>query len=154
MTLAQALEVAIIGARATDKPSEARALAATPAPASTRDQYVESLKDFALSMGKQQVLKLLLAQLPAKITTGFIGSLFNPLLGFIVGKALEIAIRETEIGMFFLYIDLRTSAQGRAFYDAAQKNLDKQRGASTPEEKAKAEKELIDAFRSFVRLTN
>lgn len=120
---------------------------------STRDEYVELLKSTALSLGKQEVLPLLLAQLPSGLTTGFVGSLFNPILGFIVGKALEIAIRETEIGAFFLYIDLRTSAQGREFEKAARENLLKQQNG-TPEERAAAEKELKSAFKAFVKLTN
>lgn len=77
----------------------------------------------------------------------------NPILGFVVGKVLEIAIRETEIGLFFLYIDLRTSTQGRDFEKYMRLNLDAQKNG-TPEQKAKAEKELKDAFRAFAKLTN
>lgn len=120
---------------------------------SSRDEYVELLKSTALSLGKQEILPLLLSQLPAGMTTGFFGAILNPIYGFIVGTVLEIAIRETEIGAFFLYIDLRTSAQGRDFEKAARENLLKQK-AGTPEEKAKAEKELIDAFKAFVKITN
>lgn len=120
---------------------------------SSRDEYVELLKSTALSLGKQKVLPLLLAQLPAKMTTGFFGAILNPLFGLIVGKALEIAIRETEMGAFFLYIDLRTSAQGRAFEGAARKNIEAQLNG-TPEQAAKAERELIENFRAFVKLTN
>lgn len=119
----------------------------------SRDEYVELLKNVALSVGKKQVLKLLLAQLPARMTTGFFGALLNPLFGFIVGKALEIAIRETEMGAFFLFIDLRTSAQGREFEKYAEANFEKQK-TGTPEEKARAEKELIDRFRAFAKFTN
>ena len=119
----------------------------------TRDEYVELLKSTALSVGKQKVLPLLLAQLPAKLTTGFFGALLNPLFGLIVGKALEIAIRETEMGAFFLFIDLRTSAQGREFEKQALANFEKQKHG-TPEEKEAAELALIDAFRKFVKFTN
>lgn len=121
--------------------------------ASSRDEYVELLKSTALSMGKDAVLKLLLAQLPAKLTSGFIGALLNPIFGFLVGKVLEIAIRETEIGAFFLYIDLRTSAQGKAFEAQMRNNLDAQKSGD-PAKIAKAEKELINAFKAFVKLTN
>lgn len=119
----------------------------------SRDEYVELLKSTALSLGKKEILPLLLAQLPTKLTTGFIGMLLNPILGFIVGEVLSIAIRETEIGLFFLYIDLRTSAQGRDFEKTMQANMDAQR-SGTPEQKAKAEKDLKDAFRAFAKLTN
>lgn len=120
---------------------------------STRDEYVELLKSTALSIGKKQILPLLLKQLPAQLTSGFLGAILNPIFGFLVGKVLEIAIRETEIGAFFLYIDLRTSAQGRTFEEKMRTNVEKQKNG-TPEEKAKAEKELVDAFKAFVKLTN
>lgn len=120
---------------------------------SSRDEYVELLKSTALSLGKKQILPLLLAQLPAGMTTGFVGMLLNPIFGFIVGKVLEIAIRETEIGAFFLYIDLRTSAQGKEFEEMMRKNLDAQKSGN-PAAIAKAEKELIVAFKAFVKLTN
>lgn len=120
---------------------------------SPRDEYVELLKSTALSLGKEQVLKLLAAELPIGLTTGFVGSLLNPIFGFLVGKVLEIAIRETEIGAFFLYIDLRTSAQGREFEKVARRNQAAQQ-SGTPAEKAAAEKELVSAFKAFVKLTN
>lgn len=120
---------------------------------SSRDEYVELLKSTALSLGKKEILPILLAQLPAKLTTGFLGAILNPILGFVVGKVLEIAIRETEIGLFFLYIDLRTSTQGRNFEKYMRANLDAQRNG-TPDQKAKAEKELKDAFKAFVKLTS
>lgn len=154
---APAISAAMSGARETDnlirlvQPTVVRALAVSSA--TPHDDYVKFLKDLALSIGKKQVLALLIPALPTGLTTGFIGTLLNPLFGFIVGLVLEFAIRETEIGMFFLYIDLRTSAQGRDFEAAARANLDKQKNGS-PEQKAKAEKELIDAFRAFVKFTN
>ncbi len=120
---------------------------------STRDEYVELLKSTALSLAKQEVLPLLLGQLPIAMTTGFLGAILNPVLGFVVGKVLEITIQETEVGAFFLYIDLRTSIQGREFEKAARENLLKQK-TGTPEERARAEKELKDAFKAFIKLTN
>jgi len=120
---------------------------------SSRDEYVELLKSTALSMGKDAVLKILLAQLPAKMVTGFWGAMINPILGLLVQRTLEIAIRETAIGAFFLYIDMRTSAQGRDFEKAAAHNVLVQL-TGTEEEKARAEKELINRFRSLIKLTN
>lgn len=120
---------------------------------SSRDEYVELLKSAALSMAKKEIMPLLLGQLPKVLTTGFLGTILTPVLGFIVGKVLEIAIRETEIGLFFLYIDLRTSAQGRDFEKTMQANLDAQKSGD-PVRQAKAEKELKDAFKAFVKLTN
>lgn len=121
--------------------------------ASSRDLYVEQLKSTFLALGKEQVLKLLLAQLPARLTTGFIGTLLNPIFGYLVGKVLEIAIREAEIGAFFLYIDLRVKGQAKDFNEKMAANLEAQKGGD-PREIAKAEKELKDAFKAFVKLTN
>lgn len=113
----------------------------------TRDQYVEILKSAALSAGKKMVMSYLVTRVPF-----FALPIVNPILGFVVGSILEIAIRETEMGAFFLYIDLRTSAQGRAFEKAALKNYEVQKNG-TPQEKADAEKELIDSFRTLVKFT-
>jgi hypothetical protein len=120
---------------------------------STRDEYVELLKSTFLSLGKKQILPLLLAQLPAGLTTGFVGMLLNPIFGFIVGTVLEIAIRETEIGLFFLYIDLRVNAQGKEFEATMRANLEAQKGGD-PAKIAKAEKELIVAFKNFAKFTS
>jgi hypothetical protein len=155
-----AVQQAMVGTRATDKlirevhptilPRISTAVATTGNP---RDEYVELLKSTALSLGKKAVLNLLIPALPGWMTSGLIGTLLNPLFGYLVGMILELAIRETEIGMFFLYIDLRTSAQGREFEKTARANLEKQKNG-TPAEKEKSEKELIDAFRAFVKFTN
>lgn len=120
---------------------------------SPRDQYVEQLKSTFLALGKQQVLPLLLAQLPARLTTGFLGSLINPILGFLVGKILEIAIRETEIGAFFLFIDMRVKGQSKDFEAKMAAHLEAQKSGD-PARISKAEKELRDAFKALVKITN
>lgn len=150
-----AVESAMVGARLSDpvRVFHPTVMASAVPALSSRDAYVEFLKTTALSIGKKAVLQFLIPQLPKFLTTGLLGTLFSPLLGFLVGKILEIAIRETEIGAFFLYIDLRTSAQGRDFEAAAKANLEKQKNG-TPAEKAKAEKDLIDAFRALAKFTN
>lgn len=113
-----------------------------------RDDYVDLIKSTALDLGQRFVMQYLVAKLP------FLAwPIVNPIAGFIVGYVLKIAIRETEMGAFFLFIDTRTNAQGRAFAEAAQKNRDAQT-SGTPEEKAKAEAELIGKFREFVKFTN
>lgn len=120
---------------------------------SPRDQYVEQLKSTFLALGKQQVLPLLLAQLPARLTTGFLGSLINPILGFLVGKILEIAIREAEIGAFFLYIDMRVKGQGKDFEAKMAAHLEAQKSGD-PARISKAEKELLMSFKNFVKFTS
>ena len=110
----------------------------------TRDEYAALLKDAALTTGKRLVIEAIGKAVP------FLGtSFFSPIVGWIVGKVLTIAIEQTEFGLFFLYIDLRTSSQGRDFEKAAQANQAAQKG--TPDEKQKAEAHLIDALRRFAR---
>ncbi len=114
----------------------------------TRDEYVELIKSTALDLGQRFVMSYLVAKLP------FLAwPIVNPIASFIVGYVLKIAIRETEFGLFYLYIDTRTNKQGVAFMEAAIRNR-KAQESGTPEEKEKAEKELIDAFRAFVKFTN
>ena len=113
-----------------------------------RDAYVELIKSTALELGSKFVMQYLVAKLPFLALP-----IINPIAGFLIGWVLKIAIRETEFGMFYLYIDTRTNKQGIAFIEAAVKNkLAQEKG--TADEKAKAEKELIDSFRAFVKFTN
>lgn len=120
---------------------------------STRDEYVDLLKSAALTAAKKKVMSLLMTELPEALTTGIIGSILSPVLGLIVGKALELAIEKTELGLFFLYIDLRTSAQGREFEKDAKRNFDAQKHG-TEQEKKDAEAQLIASFRKLAKLTN
>lgn len=114
----------------------------------TRDQYVEILKSTAVKMGHKLVMDWLVAQMSWMAWT-----VPNTIFGFIVSQVLKIAIRETEFGAFFLFIDLRTSAQGRAFEASAIRNHSAQQNG-TAEEKAHAEAQLISDFRAFVKFTN
>jgi hypothetical protein len=114
----------------------------------TRDQYVETIKETALSMGKKLVMDWLVSK------AAFMAWAFpNMIAGFFVSKVLEVAIRETEFGLFFLYIDLRTSAQGKDFAEAAIRNQLLQK-TGTEQEKADAEADLIRKFRDFVKFTS
>lgn len=79
--------------------------------------------------------------------------IINPLAAFVVGYILKIAIRESEFGLFFLFIDTRTNRQGIAFVEAANANKIAQ-DTGSPEQKSKAEKALIDSFRQFAKFTN
>lgn len=113
-----------------------------------RDDYVAALKTAAISIGKKAVMSRLLALSP------FFGLAFvNPIVALIVEKILTIAIQQGELGAFFLYIDTRTSIQGKEFEMAAFANeAIKKKG--TKEEVQHAEEYLVSTFRSFVRLSN
>lgn len=71
----------------------------------------------------------------------------------IVTKIISIALYETEMAAFLAYTDLRVARQGRDFVEAALANANIQK-TGTPEEKARAEAELIEKLREFVKLKN
>jgi hypothetical protein len=93
-------------------------------------------------------MKKLTAKFPF-VALGFV----NPIASMIVSKILEIAIRETEIGAFFGFIDLRTSMQGKDFEGAAYKYKIASEGRND-EEKRIAEKNVIDAFNKLIKFTS
>lgn len=113
-----------------------------------RDEYVKGLKSAAASLGTNALYAALCAEVPI---------FANPFLGFfakqIISEALEFLLDKTEFGAFFIFIDLRVNQQGRAFYEAAVANQKAKLGGS-PEEKARAEKQLLESFRALVVLTN
>ena len=113
----------------------------------THQEYVDAIKASAISTGK----KVLIGAVSKKLPFLFV-PVIGPVVGLVLGKIVELLVKETEFAIFFKYIDMRTSAQGRDFSEAAINNFKIQQ-SGTPEEKAKSEKELIEKFRSFVILT-
>lgn len=77
----------------------------------------------------------------------------NLILTKIASKFAEYLVQEAEFGAFFLYIDLRSTRQGKIFEEAALKNRAAQEGG-TDEEKKLAEAELISKFREFARFSS
>lgn len=113
---------------------------------SSQQEYVDVIKTAALSMGKRLVIQAIVSKIP------WLGNfIFGPIVGWIVGKVLEIAIQKTEMGLFFLYVDLRTSAQGREFQRAALQNAVAQ-ASQDPVAKKEAEIYLIESFKAFAKL--
>lgn len=114
----------------------------------TRDEYVESLKDSALTLATKLVMENLVARV------SLLGMpFFNPITQLIVGGILKIAIRETEFGLFFLYVDVRVNIQASDFVRAALENSKAQNGG-TYEQKQIAEQNLINSFRAFAKFTS
>lgn len=118
----------------------------------TRDEYVESIKSAALSIGKKAVMSRLATKFPA-LFVGTAGRFFNPIVGLFVEKILVYAIKEGEMGAFFLYIDMRVDAQASDFEKKALEYHRIQQTGS-PEEIKRAEGNLKRAFAAFVSLTN
>lgn len=112
----------------------------------THDEYVNLIKETALSVGKNAVMKVIMAKIP-----GSIAWLASPILGFLVGWVLTIAIKYTEFGAFYQYTDLRIGDQAKDFEAAALANQAAQLNG-TKEEKINAEKNLIKAFDRFFSL--
>lgn len=111
-------------------------------------EYVEVIKKTATDIGVKIILRELLLEVPF-LFWGPVG----PLTKLIVTKVVTKAFHEGEMAIFFQYIDMRTDLQGRRFSQAAINNAIAQRNG-TPDEKKKAEAELILAFKSFVKLSN
>lgn len=108
-------------------------------------EYANNLKQAAISMGRKLVLEYIKSKIP------FLGNIFfGPIVGFFIGKVLEIAFEKTELGLFFLFIDMRVGEQAKQFQAAVDKNSK----AQTESEKKNAEIDLINSFRAFVKLHN
>jgi len=114
----------------------------------TFDQYIEEAKSFLLKCAVNKVFEVLIS----KFTFLAWGPL-GPLVKYILGKVLKIAIYESEMAVFFLYTDIRVNAQGRKFYRDIEANLTAQNGEDE-EAKKNAEQNLIDSFRNLVKLTS
>jgi hypothetical protein len=112
----------------------------------TRDFYVNALKNAAKIASTQAIVAAIIAACPPLI-------ILKPVLNFIIGKIMEFAIDQTEMGAFFWYIDLRTSEQGREFESAVLKHQTTIK-EGTDEEKKKAEQELIVSFKRFIKFNS
>jgi hypothetical protein len=108
--------------------------------------YVEAVKQSAFKIGKELLIREGLKSLPFLFTGpfGFVGTM-------ITEKVMEVLIREGEFAVFFKYIDMRVDSQGSDFSKAAMENYRIQL-LGTEAEKIEAEKKLIIAFKSFVKL--
>ena len=114
----------------------------------THDQYVEMLKDFLMKRAVASATKYLVSKF-----TFLAWGPFGPLLEFVLKKVMKIFLEHTELAIFMKFTDFRVSRQGRAFSEAVERNYEAQKNG-TPEEKEKAEQNLKDRFREFVKLTN
>jgi len=105
----------------------------------TRSDYVKILKLAAIKQITQTFISICVQKLP------FLGfKLVNPIFGFIVGKAMQVLAEETEMAIYFSYVDFRTSEQCSEYEEAAleyHKNPTKEN-----------EKRLCDALDKFISL--
>lgn len=108
------------------------------------DQIIDQLKSSLIKIGVQEVMKALVSRLPFLAAWGI-----NPIVTWLVGKVVKVLVNETEIGAFYIYQTMRTTAQAKEFEKAAIAL----QNAVTPEEKVRAEKAKIDAARALIKLT-
>lgn len=112
-----------------------------------RDEYVSAIKLAFITLGNRVAYGYLVAQFPFLAWVGF-----RQVIQAIVTGILESIADDADMRAFFLYIDVRTSQQGREFEAAAIANRRAQE-SGTDEEKIRAEEELWVKFIPFARLS-
>jgi hypothetical protein len=111
----------------------------------TRDQYVEAVKASFVSIATKSAMSSLVASgFPAWALR-----IVEPLVSHIM-KAIST---KSEMLIFFQYIDWRVAGQKRDFEDAVALNI-KAQASGNKEEIKRAEENLINAARNFIKLTN
>lgn len=112
------------------------------------DELVELFKRNVVDLGTKGVMSYLAVQAPV-----FNLPILNAVIRFLVSRVISIAVNNTELGIYFIYTDQRTSAQAKAYEKAAQENAKaKADPAVTEEEKKRAEEELLARARELIRL--
>ena len=114
----------------------------------TIDDLVEQLKGAIITIGTQSVMAFLSVNAPF-----FALPVIRQITEFAVNKIISLAIKETEIGAFFAYVDIYTKAQVKAFEEAAIRNKIAQE-SGTDEEKKKAEEAFIAAARDLIKFNH
>lgn len=110
--------------------------------------YVIAIKDSAIKTGAESLTKYLIKR--------FAFLSFGPfafLVSMLAEKLLTILIKETEHAIYYEYTELVVNAQSVAYKKAVMENYQAQKNG-TPQEKKDAEKKLMDAFKSFVKLNS
>jgi hypothetical protein len=89
--------------------------------------------------------------------TGIMPFFAIPVLSTFLSKVLDLIIGKAsdslEMAGFFVYTDIRTSRQGKAYFDAKIKGYELEL-TGTPEQKKAAEDEIKKAFIAFASFTS
>ena len=114
-------------------------------------------------MASKQVLtdtakELLLQQLRKQIMQGLVKRLalfglplVNPIVSFVVGWVLEIALEKTVLGLNLLWIEIENEREKRA-YEEAFDDLKKLPQDPDPQELERQRKKFEDAARDLIRI--
>lgn len=113
-----------------------------------RDEYVAGLKGAFVTLGTKMAFTALLAEAPWLNLP-----IIRTIAKFLIEKVLTLVTNQTEMGVFFLYIDTRVNAQASAFETAAYVNREVQKNGTDLQKQA-AEEELFRRFVAFAKLTN
>lgn len=110
----------------------------------TKEQIIEDIKSTLISSATRGVVAYLISVAP------FLSlPVIYQLLTLAINTVITIAVNQTELGFYDLYVDSYTAEEASAFQAAvAQKEK-----AQTDQEKADAEKAVIDAARTLIRLS-
>jgi len=103
----------------------------------TTKQLVQVAKDLFIDTSKA-ILKSYLSSI---IAIPIVGTIVNSLIDFFVGKIAD----GLEVASFFVYTDVRVTAEGRAYFDAKIKGYEVELNG-TPEQKKAAEDAIKTAF--------
>lgn len=115
---------------------------------STRDEYVASLKQAFVTLGGKTLFGLLVADFP------FLGlPIIRNVAQLYIEKYLNKTAETAEMGVFFLYIDVRVNKQSGEFVAACFNNRAAQLSGSD-QEKKDAEEILRVAFNRFAVLSS
>lgn len=112
-----------------------------------RQEYVDAIKTQLINRSIKSAYSYLISKI-AFLAWGPLA----PLIKLVLERILKIFIYKTELAMFFKFVDLRTSEQGRAFSEALINNHKVQEHGSE-EEKKIAEENLKNTFDNLVKLT-
>lgn len=113
----------------------------------TRDQSIGAIKIAFATIGREAVMGWLIAQIPV-LAHPFLRAVLNQF----IDELMNFIVDGAETGVFFRYIDVRSTRQGRDFESSAFRNAVAQM-SGTPEEKANAKKDLLEKFYAFAPLT-
>ncbi len=112
------------------------------------EKYLESLKrETSKDISRSAVTYLIKKY--AWMSFGPISMILN----FVVTKLVDIIIYNTQLAVYFKYIDFRVDEQGQDFHNAIIKNMNAQENG-TEQDRINAEKNLKAAFAHLVKLSN
>lgn len=110
------------------------------------DDFISELKDAAIDLGVSGVMAYLTLQAPFTRAP-----IVNKLIEAIVRKVLEIAVKYTELGAYFVYVDHYTAQQAKEFKEASAA-LEAAKKLGNADEIAKAKQAKIDMARKLIKL--